>query len=279
MIAPPRFLRYFGAGAFLELLRNVRVKCLKAWLPLRRTASRASIIFATNRETLSFLGKLGASECQLFLDGGISPEALPPNPPPRSANGPVTVIWAGQHLARKGLPILIDALKLIRNIRLRVLIVGDGRMRKTWQKLSANVLADQHDVSFLGSIPWVEMANLFRSADIFAFTSLRDSFGTVVLEAMAQALPIVTLNHQGVGAFVPDNAGIKVSVTRPVQTVEKFAEAIQRLANCAELRQEMGTNGWKFAETQTWDKRAESMTEFYKLALPVLDVRPHPSQP
>jgi len=119
-------------------------------------------------------------------------------------------------------------------------------------------------VQFLGHVPWLDMPSLFQSADAFLFTSLRDSSGSVVLEAMAQALPVITLNHQGVGALVPEEAGIKVPVTTPAATVEALAEAIRRLAISPEMRQRMGEVGWRYARTQTWERRAEEMNNLYE---------------
>ena len=74
------------------------------------------------------------------------------------------------------------------------------------------------------------MNTLFNEADAFLFTSLRDSFGSVVLEAMGHGLLIVTLNHQGVRDFVPADGGVKVSVESPEQTTRELAQAIDALA-------------------------------------------------
>ena len=53
---------------------------------------------------------------------------------------------------------------------------------------------------------------------------LRDSSGAVLTEALAYHLPILTLNHQGVGVIVPPNAAIKVPVTNPEETVSVLAD-------------------------------------------------------
>src|SRR5438132_327360 len=121
---------------------------------------------------------------------------------------------------------------------------------------SALVLATNH-----------EIARLYKSADAFLFTSLRDSFGTQVLEAMGHGLPILTLDHQGVGTFVPPEAGIKVPVTSPEQTLPGLAEGIRRLALFPEERRKMGEAALAFAKTQTWEKRAERMSELYEEVL------------
>jgi hypothetical protein len=53
---------------------------------------------------------------------------------------------------------------------------------------------------------------------------------------MAQALPIVTLDHQGVGALVPPEAWIKVPMRTPDQTVATLAQEIRRLVESFEVR-------------------------------------------
>ena len=72
------------------------------------------------------------------------------------------------------------------------------------------------------------MAALFQRCDAFFFTGLRDTFGSVVLEALSNGLPVVTVNHQGVGAFVPEDASIKVPVSSLDDTVKDLALAFKR---------------------------------------------------
>jgi glycosyltransferase involved in cell wall biosynthesis len=111
------------------------------------------------------------------------------------------------------------------------------------------------------------MREAFLGAHAFVFTSLRDSFGTVVLEAMAHGLPVVTLDHQGVGTFLPEAAAIKVPVTTPEDTVRLLAEAIDRLAADEALRLRMAQAAWRFAQAERWDRRAERMLALYEEVL------------
>jgi len=63
----------------------------------------------------------------------------------------------------------------------------------------------------------------FAEADLFVFTSLRDTFGTVNLEALAKGCPVMCLNHQGVGTHLPDAVAIRVPVTTPEAVVHAMA--------------------------------------------------------
>jgi N-acetylglucosaminyldiphosphoundecaprenol N-acetyl-beta-D-mannosaminyltransferase len=167
---------------------------------------------------------------------------------------------------RKALPLALQALARADDVPVRLLIAGDGEMRKSWEHCAAR-LGLEHKVEFLGKVPWNEMPGVYQRADAFLFTSLRDSFGSQVLEAMGQALPILTLDHQGVGTFVPARAGIKIPVTTPREIVSQIAEGIRRLAGDPEGRWRMGEAGRAFARTQTWEKRAEWMSNLYKEVL------------
>src|SRR3546814_19393658 len=66
---------------------------------------------------------------------------------------------------------------------------------------------------FLGRLTRSEMLRLVASSDVLLSTSLQDSFGSVVLEAMAAGVPVLTIDHQGVGTRIPGNAAIKVPPT------------------------------------------------------------------
>jgi glycosyltransferase involved in cell wall biosynthesis len=169
-------------------------------------------------------------------------------------------------LPRKALPLALEALAETKDLNARLLVVGDGEMWGDWER-HAKLLNLGDKVQFLGQVPWNELSRLYQNAEAFLFTSLRDSFGSQVLEAMAHRLPILTLDHQGVGTFVPSDAGIRVPVTSPRQTVAELAKGIRRLESCPEDRQKMGEAAHAYARTQTWERRAERISELYEEAL------------
>ena len=74
------------------------------------------------------------------------------------------------------------------------------------------------------------MSNLFFESDVFVFTSLRDTTGSVVLEALAAGVPVVAPDHQGVGDVVNDDCGVLVPVTDYGSMVDGYRAAILRLA-------------------------------------------------
>lgn len=261
--SPSSFRRYFGGGWPREIVRNLRVRLLP-WSPaLRKTARFSTVALATNHETAKLLARVGAQDVRMFLDSGIPQDFLLSKPLPGSKDGELTLLWAGRMLRRKALTLALDALAMINDVPVRLLIAGDGPMRKGWESY-ANDLNLGQSVQFLGQVPWQEMPRLYQRADAFLFTSLRDSFGTQVLEAMGHGLPILTLDHQGVGTFVPPEAAIKIPVDSPRQTIAALANGIRQLALDPQKGLKVGEAARAFASTQTWEKRAQLMSEIYE---------------
>ncbi len=262
-VAPPSFKRYFGSTWRSELLRAARMR----WLPyrpaLRRAVRKAALILSTNHETSRILQRAGARSVLPFLDSGLRDDFLA-HEPPRSRAGPhFEILWVGRLEPLKGFPLALEALAKTKDLPVRLLVAGRGSMREEWETL-AEKLGLRDRVTFLGLVPYAQMPELYRSANAFIFTSLRDSFGSQVLEAMASGLPIIGLDHQGVGAFVPSEAGVKVPVTNPQETVLALGSAIRRLVGSDEERARMGRSAWEFATTQSWERRAEVMSEYYE---------------
>ena len=263
---PFAFRRYICSLSSSEMLRNMRVALLPLSLSLRRAAMSSAIILTTNRDTYGLLAKVGAQNVRLFLDSGIPSSFVSSPRLPRPRGGPFTLLWVGRMQPRKALPLALEVLAETRDLNAKLLIAGEGEMRWAWESYAKRLNLGSK-VEFLGQVPWNEMSRLYQNADAFLFTSLRDSFGTQVLEAMGHSLPILTLDHQGVGTFVPSEAGIKVPVTSPQQTVSDLAEGIRRVALCHEERLKMGEAARAYARTQTWERRAERMSELYEEVL------------
>ena len=259
---PRAFLGYFGRGWPKEIARSIRVG-LVARLPAVCQAARASaLILATNRDTARVVARAGGRRVKLFPDAGIAPEDRPAVMPRRRSCSELTLLWAGRFEARKALPLALEALAQVRDVRVRLLVAGDGPLADEWQA-RALALGVRDRVRFLGRVPWREMHELFDAADAFVFTSLRDSFGAVVLEAMAHGLPVLTLDHQGVADIVPAACAIKVPVTAPAQTVAGLAAGMRTLAASAEVRAAMGEAAWLAAGRLTWSERARQVSAWY----------------
>jgi glycosyltransferase involved in cell wall biosynthesis len=197
-----------------------------------------------------------------FIDSGVPPSFELPAPLTDRRSKTFDLLWVGIFLRRKALPLALEAMSQVKDLPVRLLIAGDGPMKTNWVNL-ARRLGLEDRTQFLGRVDWREMPALYQRANAFIFTSLKDSFGTQVIEAMSQSLPILTLDHFGFGEFVPPSAGIKVPVTNPQETVAALAQAIRRLVESPELCRKMGENAWKYAQEHTWEKRAERMNRLY----------------
>jgi glycosyltransferase involved in cell wall biosynthesis len=251
--SPSSFLKFFRRERISERARTARVRMLHLSPALRLAAQNSALILATNCETMELLRRAGATNLQPFLDCALPSGYVSASLPVRPPRTGITLIWAGRFLARKGFPLALEALART-DQTIRLVVAGDGGKREEWQKLGASLgLGDR--VQFLGSLSWDRMSDAFDDADGFLFTSIRDSAGSVVLEAMAHALPVIALNHQGIAAHFPDNAMIKVPVTSPAEVIAKIAAAMRQLNESPELRQRLGEAAWKFAGTQLWEKR------------------------
>jgi glycosyltransferase involved in cell wall biosynthesis len=259
-LAPSRKSRTF------ERVRGLLVDAVRINPSVRGAARHADLAIATNRETETLLRKLGARRVELMGDGGVKQQWL--RDTPRSAEpGKLTLLAAGRCEARKALPLVLRAMHHIaKTTEVRLLVAGEGPMKDAWRAESASLgLSDC--VEFLGQVPWTDMPDVFGRADAFVFPSLRDSTGSVVLEAMGTGLPIITLDHQGVGCLVNDSNGIKVAVTTPGDVVMGLAGAIRKLAMDTELRLRLSTGARQSAEELTWNSRAEKMSLWYEEVL------------
>ncbi len=262
---PLAFRRYFGLAWGTEVLRTLRVKAATRLPSLRRAVRESSLILSTNPETTLALTAAGARQVRFFPNVGV-PEQLMGHLPAaaESERKELIILWVGRLIPLKGLPLALEALSQIeRSLPVRLRVLGDGPLRPDMENL-ARSLGVSDRVEFVGAVPWSQMMSYYREADIFLFTSLRDSSGAVITEALAYRLPILTLNHQGVGAIVPPEAGIKVAVTNPEETVRALADGLRRLAQSPQLRKHMGDAAWVHAQGMGWPRHVEQMSEWYE---------------
>lgn len=261
---PKAFRSYFGSAWRRELFRMATSKILlKFNTNTKKTARDASVVLVTNRETAEMARKVGSTRTRLFLDTGLPSHFFPQTMPTRPVESVMRILWVGRILPRKGLPLVLEALSKVRkDLPFKLTILGGGYMQHIVNPMIKQLGLDGK-VDWRGLVPWEEVRKAYLTHDVFMFCSLRDSFGAQFLEAMAHGLPIITLDHQGAGDHIPDDAGIKVPVSSPEETTLKLAQAVEYLFDNPELRPRLGAKGFEFARSQNWEARAKAMSEIY----------------
>jgi glycosyltransferase involved in cell wall biosynthesis len=264
-VMPWRFLTSVGRTAVIELLRNLRVGIMP-WTPsLRRTVARTDLLLAANRESANLLRRAGAEYVELLPDIGVEGALLQPPSLEPAASPKLIVLWAGRFVRWKGLAIFLRVAKAVRTQNVRFLVAGSGRHE--WAERYARRLGLKDRVMFLGRLSWQEMQQRFAEADLFMFTSLRDTFGTVNFEALAKGCPVMCLNHHGVGSHLPNTVAIKVPATTPQAVVTAMAGHIDTLASDRARLRRMSQAAYSFATTQQWDDRARLIEKLYRQVL------------
>ncbi|MFH0889361.1 MAG: glycosyltransferase family 4 protein [Planctomycetota bacterium] len=148
---------------------------------------------------------------------------------------------AGRLSSEKGQVYLLEAVKLVKNKfpDVLLLVIGDGPLRNTLET-KVEQLDIKDNIRFLGMLENIIPA--LEKIDIFILPSLYESFGIVLLEAMAQAKPIIASNVGGIQDVVVHNqTGILVACANP----EVLSMAIISLSNNKELARKMGLAGYE----------------------------------
>lgn len=199
---------------------------------VRAAAKKATVIFASNSTNARDYRQAWGRKIECLLETGLAEVSEVDRARfKRRAEGsgePLQILWSGELQTRKALPVLLRALAKV-SVPFQLTVLGDGPMRSLWEKEAAALgLSDR--VAFRGRLPFAEAVAAMQQAELFCFTSLRDTSGNVVLEALAAGVPVVCFDHQGAGDMVNLECGVKIAVSSPKQAVKAWADAIERLA-------------------------------------------------
>ncbi|MDP2726452.1 MAG: glycosyltransferase family 4 protein [Dehalococcoidia bacterium] len=187
-------------------------------------------------------------------------------PLPELNDGKLNILFVGRLEKRKGLRYLLEAFQLVKNDlpSCRLVIVGPvskGAARyQEWARHRG--LAD---VVFTGMVSHEDLPRYYHSAHIFCSPATgQESFGIVLLEAMAAGRPIVASDIEGYRLLVePGVDGLLV----PPKDKKALAEALLRLASDPVLRTEMGEAGRRKAKHYTWSAVAGRVLNYYQRLL------------
>ena len=269
MTCPDQLLPILGREQWAEKFRSMMVRRL-SWIPWWcPTMANARVVLAANRETAETLSANASIEAPIMLETAIDEGALKKGNVSESQNPEFTFLWLGGLIPRKAGNLAILALgKAIRNgARIHLWFAGSGSEEKKWKELVATEGLGEH-VRFLGRIQKSEIDSLMDQVNALIFTSVRDTSGNVVLEAMSRSLPVLALHHQGVREMCDDSCAVLVEPSSVEETIDGLAEGMMRLAENPDRAREMGLKGReRIASQLTWRNYEQQMFGYYRKAI------------
>lgn len=245
-----RLVHHFNIG-FIEPIAEFLTKTI---------FSQADYTLAPSRQIQRDLLALGLEDVGLWRRG-VDAEKF--NPRYRNADmrarlsdghpEDVVLLYVGRLSTEKQIDQLKPVLQAVPNARLA--LVGDGPAREDLQKHFAGT-----NTVFMGYLKGEPLSQAYASADMFVFPSALETFGLVVVEAMAAGLPVVASRVGGIPEVVEEG---RTGYTFNVGDVDALINGVRQIARSCECITEMGLAARAFAETQTWPAMNDEVIDLY----------------
>lgn len=239
-----------GLG-FVFTSNSTKARALRTLLGFflsRLLSGPAAAVLIQNSDDLALLTKLGIAREHLFLipGSGVDSDHLLPLPEPP---GPITIGYAGRLLADKGLRSLISAQALLaaRGTPVRLLIAGktDPTNPASIPDFEVDAWRRQPGVEILGHVG--DIRTLWAQAHIATLPSRREGLPKSLLEAAACGRPLIAADVPGCREVARHDEN---ALLVPVDDVQSLADAIDKLANNANLRTRFGANSRTLVERE-----------------------------
>jgi phosphatidylinositol alpha-mannosyltransferase len=218
---------------------------------------------AVSLPALEFISQYFDADYEIIPNGiEVSRFGEQVQPIPALRDGRPTILFVGRfNEPRKGFKYLLKALPAVRAAvpGVRLVVVGRGKPERYRRYLAARHV---DDVIFAGCVSEEELPRYYASCDVFCAPSTgRESFGIVLLEAMASGRPVVASNIPGYASVVSDGQeGLLVERKNPAA----LAEALVRLLSDPALRARMGSRGRATAAGYDWEKVSRRVLRYYR---------------
>ncbi len=248
----PAYTAHYGLG----FLRNL------AYRYLRWVHNSCALTLCPSLATINDLRTHGFRRLRLW-SRGVDTERFHPrhrNEAWRTSVGASPderiLLYVGRLAPEKRLDLLVDVLPRLPHTRL--VLVGDGPARPILEQRLAGASAH-----FCGYLRGESLATAYASADLFVFPSDTETFGQVIQEAMASALPVVAARAGGAIDLVRDGrTGVLFQPNNPVELREQIIRLLDNPAQCAA----MGEAGRQAAERRSWSRVMDELLSHYQTA-------------
>jgi glycosyltransferase involved in cell wall biosynthesis len=204
------------------------------WDHLAAEWAAADLILVNSNWSKTALVQQGVSASKIFVVAvAYEPEAAPARMNRRLNDGPLSVLWLGSVILRKGIPYLFEAARLLADTNLQFVVAGPIGISKD------ALAAAPANMRFIGRVTRDQTDKVYQQADIFVLPTISDGFAVTQVEAMSKGLPVITTPNCG---EVVTN-GVDGLIV-PAGDAKALAEAIAKLDGDRRLLAEMSHNAF-----------------------------------
>lgn len=220
-----------------------------------------------SRASLRMISRYFADRYRIIPNGIDYPFFASEAPPiPELMDHKRNILFVGRQEKRKGLPYLLEAYRKLKPEMpdTRLVIVGpDGGIRAACMRY-----VEQHqiqDVNFVGLVPYEDLPRYYRSADVFCAPNTgHESFGIILLEAMAAGAPIVASDISGFRDVLDHG---KHGLLVPPKDSDALASAIKNVLSDRDASEAMAAAGPAHARQFSWDEVSSQVLAYYEETL------------
>ena len=255
-------------GKLAEKIRDLSNRTITLNPLVRPGFTKAAAIFVSTTDTQNLFN--GALRDKTIVFFGPNLQDFPAALPHRTLHEPLRFLYVGRLLYWKGINIALRAFALIAKQfpNARFTIRGEGSERSRLEEDIAKYRL-QNQVDFVPRLSRQEVFELYKSHDLFMFTSLHDSGGFAALEALAHGMPVVCLDLGGPKNLVTPNSGlvIKTGARTTAQVSEAVAEEVLQLLKSPARFAALSAGAISRARDFT---SAQRVKDFYEIAEPFI---------
>lgn len=264
----PKGLKDYAQGhRMVEMIRGIANGWCRLKIKLSRKLDRCDAVMFANKETREYLS--GAScrykTAELFSEIGLRADELKDNDFANHTAPKCRFLSAGRMIYRKGYDFLLDALeRLPDDLNYEFYILGDGPELVHLRKRCADSEKLAQKVVFLGTIPYAKMEEAYGSANVFVMPSIRETTGTVLVEAMSKGLPVITMDGFGGALLLNEQSGWLYQGDDKESYLEAMKKNLELCIRETEMVRCKGRAARLAAESHTWSQKIQHYQEIYK---------------
>lgn len=232
------------------------------WLE-QRAYRRVSAAYACSETVVEVLRAKGFTKPAPIVPFGVDTKTFLPKPVSHGPSSqPLTIGYIGRMLPGKGLDLLADALAKVKAEAWRLLIVGDGPERQSFQtRLATHGILERAE--FTGAVRFGEVPAYFHKLDAMVIPTvttkrIREQFGRVIVEAMACRVPVIGSTCGAIPEVIAD-AGLVF----PEGDAEALANALRQMITDEALRERLAVAGLARVAQYSWEMVAQKTHNLY----------------